>query len=173
MKITAFLIAALLIVGLLVANALSGSDSPMLEVASSELKTVKSVTASDTVSFKADDFDKSAGIRLKSITVLSLPEKGKLMLGNSEVLTGQIIAHSSLEYLSYTFDGGSDEADFEYGYMSSGKGYTALCKMYRLDEFNLPPVFDTESFYFIILYQIDAVTITADQDLVILCFYNC
>ena len=146
MKITAFLIAALLIVGLLVANAVSGSDSPMLEVASSEIKTVKSVTASDKVSFEASDFDDTAGIRLKSITVLSLPEKGRLMLGNSEVMRGQIIARSSLEYLSYVFEGESCEADFEYGYMSSGKGYTALCKMYRLDEFNLPPVFDTESF---------------------------
>ena len=76
MKITAFLIAALLIVGLLVANAVSGSDSPMLEVASSEIKTVKSVTASDKVSFEASDFDDTAGIRLKSITVLSLPENG-------------------------------------------------------------------------------------------------
>ncbi len=119
----------------------SSAVSPALAVIASDLTTVKSVSVGSEVFFSGEDFDDTAGIRVNSITVLSLPEEGKLMLGDTPVSEGQIISHSSLDGLRYVFNGEEESAAFEYGYMSMGKGYTAVCEIYRLVHHNLPPIF--------------------------------
>ena len=135
------LLAALAILAI---GAASTKISPALDVISGEPNAVKVCVGEESICFSASDFDDASKTRVSSITVLSLPESGKLTLDGTEIKKGQVISRGAIDNMRYTFDGYQNES-FTYGYMSAGVGYTSEVKMSRLERHNFAPVFEDAS----------------------------
>lgn len=137
--------AAMMLAVVLMAAALIGNSgksvfsSESLDVIARANRLVKTCMSGEKITFRCEDFDSSAGMRLASITVISLPEGGCLYLEGAPVCKGQVVSRSAIDSLSFVFDKGETECSFEYGYMSLGEGYTTFCEMYVLEKHNFAP----------------------------------
>lgn len=137
------LLSAALIIGAGTKYAVSSA----LPAMSRSIDVVKTVNESknEKITFSEKDFDESTGIRINSITVLSLPETGKLSLDTTDVTEGQIISRNKISDMSYTFSDTAKNDSFEFGYMSMGIAYTSVCRLYSIDTFNFAPVFSPDT----------------------------
>lgn len=115
--------------------------SPALQILSQSAElSCHAVIPSDVV-FSAEDFDKTFGICVSSVTVTSLPPAvdGTLALGSVAVLSGQSINRDSLDELRFIPQGNCTETSFTFTSDSLSYPYNVRCSLYFLNESNYAP----------------------------------
>ncbi len=113
--------------------------SPALSILSDSEVMVKSALVSTGIRFTKEDFFRSIGCEVSSITVTALPpvSAGTLMLGDAPVSVNQTISASSLDNLVFKGNNGCIETSFRF---KSGAEYSIECVLKYTDSVNTAPV---------------------------------
>lgn len=113
--------------------------SPALALLSDDTVMIKSALISNDIRFTEDDFERSVGCSVDSITVTALPPStaGTLMLGNAPVTLNQTISSAALSNLRFRGNENCIETSFRF---KSGADYSIECILKFTDTVNLAPV---------------------------------
>ena len=113
--------------------------SPALALLSDDTLMIKSAIISNDIRFTGEDFERSLGCSVDSITVTALPPStaGTLMLGNSPVAVNQTINYAGLSNLRFRGNTNCIETSFRF---KSGADYSIECRLKYTDSANLAPV---------------------------------
>ncbi|MGN1346512.1 MAG: S-layer homology domain-containing protein [Eubacteriales bacterium] len=116
-----------------------GMLSPALMNLSEEVTMVQSGLVSGDITFTAADFQNALGGTVDSITITALPpaSAGTLLLGDSPVLTNQMISREALSKLRFVPGRDCIETSFRF---KSGGEYSVDCLLRYTDSVNLAPV---------------------------------
>ncbi|MDD4124378.1 MAG: Ig-like domain-containing protein [Eubacteriales bacterium] len=132
------------------ATSLGGEISPAISVLRSESVLCKCGVYAETICFSRADYENTVGTELKYITVTSLPgdTAGVLKLNGVPVVSGQTIASSSLNYLTFTPAGnGEGNAAFTFRCDAEGWQYTdILCNVRLTASRNTAPLLNSGAF---------------------------
>lgn len=118
--------------------------SPALSVLAEELSLSKSGLVGNRIEFSESDFDGILGVKVPSVTFISLPEgsRGKLMSGEREIAVGETVYRSELSELQFVpSDKEVQNTTFEIGIVGN-QAYSCPCSLYMLSELNFAPTSD-------------------------------
>ena len=113
--------------------------SPALALLSDDTVMIKSALIANDIRFTGDDFERSVGCTIDSITVTALPPStaGTLLLGNAPVSVNQKISATSLSNLRFRGNTNCIETSFRF---KSDADYSIECILKFTDSVNLAPV---------------------------------
>lgn len=113
--------------------------SPALALLSDDTMMIKSAVVSSDIRFTGEDFKRSVGCDVDSITITALPPStaGTLLLGNAPVSVSQTISYASLSSLRFRGNTECVETSFRF---KSGADYSIECRLKYTDSVNLAPV---------------------------------
>ncbi len=116
--------------------------SPALSILSDSEVMIKSAPVSTGIRFTKEDFFRSIGCEVSSITVTALPpvSAGVLMLGNVPVAVNQTISAASFDKLIFQGNSGCIETSFRF---KSGAEYSIECVLKYTDSVNTAPVINS------------------------------
>ncbi len=132
------------------ASASGGDVSPAIAVLRSETVLYKCGICRETVNFSKSDFEKALGSDFKYITLTSLPAEtaGMLKLSGIPVASGQTIAASSLNYLTFT-PAGNGEGAVSFTFRCDADGWLnndVTCTVKLTTNRNTSPVLTSGAF---------------------------
>lgn len=118
--------------------------SPALALLSDDTVMIKSALVASDIRFSGEDFNRSVGCDVDSITVTALPPStaGTLLLGNAPVSVNQTISYASLSNLRFRGNTECVETSFRF---KSGADYSIECRLKYTDSMNLAPVIASDA----------------------------
>ena len=117
--------------------------TPALTLLSDDTVMIKSAVVSNDIRFTGEDFSRSIGCSVETITITALPPStaGTLLLGNAPVTLNQTISCASLSNLRFRGNTNCTETSFRF---KSGADYSIECVLKFTDSVNLSPVIAKE-----------------------------
>lgn len=143
MRFLKSVISLFLLTFILASSALAYSTdlSPAIDIIKNKTKFIKSGTVQSDVIFSADDFDKSFGLKVKSITIKTLPpvKDGILKLAGLAVVSGQEIPREKIGTLKFV-PNANNVSQSSFTVFHSGDESTELkCTVSLSDGINFMP----------------------------------
>lgn len=112
--------------------------TPALNILSEDEIMIKSGIVTGNIAFTEEDFRRTVGCDINSITVTALPpaSEGVLMYNSTPVIVNQTISASSLEYLYFVPTGNISSSSFRF---KAGGEYSICCELKYTDSYNMSP----------------------------------